>query len=88
MLLQLDNVGIIANAYGQPVDGSLVFHNNLDSIREISSYMGLAKDIQKITFGGGGVGGPCIVVNKEDGSGKLVVTTAAKAVCYRKLKIY
>ncbi|KAM1244898.1 hypothetical protein ACFX2I_036164 [Malus domestica] len=99
VLLLVDNVGIIANAHGQPVGGSLVFHSDLDSIGEISSYVVIARDgklelyhkktgrcIQMITFGGEGVGGPCIVADEEDGSGKLVVVaTPTKIVCYRKL---
>ncbi|CAN6545925.1 unnamed protein product [Malus baccata var. baccata] len=99
VLLLVDNVGIIANAHGQPVGGSLVFHSDLDSIAEISSYVVIARDgklelyhkktgrcIQMITFGGEGVGGPCIVADEEDGSGKLVVVaTPTKIVCYRKL---
>ncbi|KAM2042803.1 hypothetical protein ACFX16_036455 [Malus domestica] len=99
VLLLVDNVGIIANAHGQPVGGSLVFHSDLDSIGEISSYVVIARDgklelyhkktgrcIQMITFGGEEVGGPCIVADEEDGSGKLlVVATPTKIVCYRKL---
>ncbi|KAB2637103.1 transforming growth factor-beta receptor-associated protein 1 [Pyrus ussuriensis x Pyrus communis] len=99
VLLLVDNVGIIANAHGQPVGGSLVFHSDLDSIGEISSYVVIARYgklelyhkktgrcIQMITFGGEGVGGPCIVADEEDGSGKLVVVaTPTKVVCYRKI---
>lgn len=99
VLLLVDNVGIIANAHGQPVGGSLVFHRDPDSIGEISSYVVVARDgkmelyhkktgrcIQMVTFGGEGVGGPCIVADEEDGSGKLiVVATPTKVICYRKL---
>ncbi|KAM2512244.1 hypothetical protein PS1_036540 [Malus domestica] len=98
VLLLVDNVGIIANAHGQPVGGSLVFHSVLDSIGEISSYVVIARDgklelyhkktgrcIQMITFGGEGVGGPCIVADEEDGGKLVVVATPTKIVCYRKL---
>ncbi|PRQ29934.1 putative quinoprotein alcohol dehydrogenase-like superfamily [Rosa chinensis] len=99
VLLLVDNVGIIANAHGQPVGGSLVFHRDPDSIGEISSYVVVARDgkmelyhkktgrcVQMVTFGGEGVGGPCIVADEEDGSGKLiVVATPTKVICYRKL---
>ncbi|XP_050146674.1 vacuolar sorting protein 3-like isoform X3 [Malus sylvestris] len=93
VLLLVDNVGIIANAHGQPVGGSLVFHSDLDSIGEISSYVVIARDgklelyhkktgrcIQMITFGGEGVGGPCIVADEEDGSGKLLVVATPTKV--------
>ncbi|XP_021819631.1 transforming growth factor-beta receptor-associated protein 1 isoform X1 [Prunus avium] len=99
LLLLVDNVGVIANAHGQPVGGSLVFHSNPDSIGEISSYVVVARDgklelyhkktgtcIQMVTFGGEGVGGPCVVADEEDRTGKLVVVaTPTKVVCFRKL---
>ncbi|BBH01263.1 Vacuolar sorting protein 39 [Prunus dulcis] len=99
LLLLVDNVGIIANAYGQPVGGSLVFHSKPDSIGEISSYVVVARDgklelyhkktgtcIQMVTFGGEGVGGPCVVADEEDRTGNLVVVaTPTKVVCFRKL---
>ncbi|CAL9016158.1 unnamed protein product [Prunus brigantina] len=99
LLLLVDNVGIIANAHGQPVGGSLVFHSNPDSIGEISSYVVVARDgklelyhkktgtcIQMVTFGGEGVGGPCVVADEEDRTGNLVVVaTPTKVVCFRKL---
>lgn len=93
VLLLVDNVGIIANAHGQPVGGSLVFHRDPDSIGEISSYVVVARDgkmelyhkktgrcIQMVTFGGEGVGGPCIVADEEDGSGKLIVVATPTKV--------
>ncbi|XP_008225718.1 PREDICTED: transforming growth factor-beta receptor-associated protein 1 isoform X1 [Prunus mume] len=99
LLLLVDNVGIIANAHGQPVGGSLVFHSNPDSIGEITSYVVVARDgklelyhkktgtcIQMVTFGGEGVGGPCVVADEEDRTGNLVVVaTPTKVVCFRKL---
>lgn len=93
LLLLVDNVGVIANAHGQPVGGSLVFHSNPDSIGEISSYVVVARDgklelyhkktgtcIQMVTFGGEGVGGPCVVADEEDRTGKLVVVATPTKV--------
>ncbi|XP_015883796.3 vacuolar sorting protein 3 [Ziziphus jujuba] len=99
VLLLVDNVGVVVNAHGQPVAGSLVFSSGPDSIGEISSYVVVVSDgkmdlyhkksgscIQTITFGGEGVGGPCFVADEENGSGKLVaVATPTKVICYRKL---
>ncbi|KAF3437824.1 hypothetical protein FNV43_RR20580 [Rhamnella rubrinervis] len=99
VLLLVDNLGVIVNAHGQPVAGSLVFSSGPDSIGEISSYVVVVRDgkmdlyhkksgscIQTITFGGEGVGGPCFVAGGEDESGKLVVVaTPTKVICYRKL---
>ncbi|KAG7959308.1 hypothetical protein I3843_10G063000 [Carya illinoinensis] len=99
VLLLVDNVGVLVNTHGQPVGGSLVFRRGgPDSIGEISSYVGVVKDgnmelyhkksggcIQKVTFGGEGVG-PCIVANEEVGGGKLLaVATPNKVLCFRKL---
>ncbi|KAJ7950518.1 transforming growth factor-beta receptor-associated protein 1 [Quillaja saponaria] len=98
VLLLVDNVGVIANAHGLPVGGSLVFRHGLDSIGEISSYLVIVSEgkmelyhkksgtcIQTLSFGGEGVG-PCIIANEEDRDGKLVaVATATKVVFYQKL---
>ncbi|KAF5472897.1 hypothetical protein F2P56_009561 [Juglans regia] len=99
VLLLVDNVGVLVNTHGQPVGGSLVFRRGgPDSIGEISSYVGVVKDgnmelyhkksggcIQKVTFGGEGVG-PCIVANEEARGGKiLAVATPNKVICFRKL---
>ncbi|XP_061341073.1 vacuolar sorting protein 3 [Gastrolobium bilobum] len=98
VLLLVDNVGIIVDANGQPVGGSLVFRHGLDSVGEISSYVVVVSDgkielyhkkygscVQVLPFGGEGIG-PCIVASEEDRGGKLVaVATATKVVCYQKL---
>lgn len=94
VLLLVDNVGVLVNTHGQPVGGSLVFRRGgLDSIGEISSYVGVVKDgnlelyhkksgvcIQKVTFGGEGVG-PCIVADEEVGCGKLLAVATPNKVC-------
>ncbi|PON60728.1 Vacuolar sorting protein 39/Transforming growth factor beta receptor-associated domain [Trema orientale] len=99
VLLLVDNVGVVVNAHGQPVAGSIVFRSGLDSIGEISLYVVVVRDgkmdlyhkksgncIQTVSFGGEGVGGPCIVADEEDGNGKLVVVaTPTKVICYQKL---
>ncbi|XP_062118108.1 vacuolar sorting protein 3 [Humulus lupulus] len=99
VLLLVDNVGIVANAHGQPVAGSIVFRLDPDSIGEVSLYVVVAKDgkmdlyhkksgtcIQTVSFGGESVGGPCIIADEEDATGELlVVATPTKVICYRKL---
>ncbi|OVA11040.1 Clathrin [Macleaya cordata] len=99
-LLLVDNVGIIVNAIGQPVCGSLIFRHAPDSIGNISSYLIVVKDgrmdlyhkktglcIQSITFAGQGFGS-CIVANEESGNGDfVVVATLSKAICFRKLSV-
>ncbi|CAL0324401.1 unnamed protein product [Lupinus luteus] len=99
VLLLVDNVGIIVDALGQPVGGSLVFRHGLDSVGEISSYAVIVSEgkvelyhkksgscVQVLPFGGEGIG-PCIVATEEDKGGKLVaVATATKVVCYQKLR--
>lgn len=98
VLLLVDNVGIIVDAQGQPVGGSLVFRNGLDSVGELSFYVVVVSDgkielynkkhggcAQVLPFGGEGIG-PCVVASEEDKGGKLVaVATATKVVCYQKL---
>ncbi|KAJ1427930.1 Vacuolar sorting protein 39/Transforming growth factor beta receptor-associated domain 1 [Sesbania bispinosa] len=98
VLLLVDNVGIIVDAHGQPVGGSLVFRHGLDSVGELSSYVVIVSDgkielyhkkngscVQVLPFGGEGIG-PCIVASEEDRGGKLIaVATATKVVCYQKL---
>lgn len=91
VLLLVDNVGIMVDAHGQPVGGSLVFRNGLDSVGEISSYVVIVNGgkmelyhkksgacIQTLPFGGEGIG-PCVVASEEDGGGEFVaVATATK----------
>ncbi|KAK7382866.1 hypothetical protein VNO80_01996 [Phaseolus coccineus] len=98
VLLLVDNVGVIVDAHGQPVGGSLVFRNGLDSVGEIGSYVVVVSEgkielyhkryggcVQVLPFGGEGVG-RCVVASEEDRDGKLVVVaTATKVVCYQKL---
>lgn len=94
VLLLVDNVGVVVNAHGQPVAGSLVFSSVPDSVGEISSYVVVVSDgkmdlyhkksgscIQTITFGGEGVGGPCFVADEENGSGKLIAVATPTKVC-------
>lgn len=93
VLLLVDNVGIIADAHGQPVGGSLVFRNGLDSVGEISSYVVIVNGgkmelyhkisgacIQTLPFGGEGIG-PCIVASEEEGGGEFVAVATATKVC-------
>ncbi|KAK9267644.1 hypothetical protein L1049_010075 [Liquidambar formosana] len=98
VLLLVDNVGIIANAHGQPVGGSLLFRRAPDSVGEISSYLIVVRDgkmelyhkksgtcIQTVSFSGDGVG-TCVVADEENGRGKLIaVATPSKVSCYRKV---
>ncbi|KAK7286832.1 hypothetical protein RJT34_22115 [Clitoria ternatea] len=98
VLLVVDNVGVVVDAHGQPVGGSLVFRRGLDSVGEIDSYVIVVRDgrielyhkkcgscVQVLPFGGEGVG-RCIVASEEDKGGKLVaVATSTKVVCYQKL---
>ncbi|KAJ4969377.1 hypothetical protein NE237_016078 [Protea cynaroides] len=98
VLLFVDNVGIIVNAVGQPVGGSLIFRYVPDSVGEMSSYVIVVKDgsmdlyhkktslcIQSLHFAMEGVS-PCIVANEESGNGEFVVfATPAKAFCFRKV---
>ncbi|KAK1288763.1 hypothetical protein QJS10_CPB19g00762 [Acorus calamus] len=98
VLLLVDNVGVIVNAFGQPVGGSLVFRRAPDSIGAMSSYVVVVRDgemglyrkrtgacVQSITFAGNGEG-PCILPNDEPGSGEVVVvSTPRKVICFRKV---
>ncbi|TXG48254.1 hypothetical protein EZV62_027548 [Acer yangbiense] len=98
VLLLVDNVGVVVDAHGQPVGGSLVFRRSPDSIGELLMYVVVVRDgkmelyhkssgicIQTITFGGEGLG-QCIAANEEGGSGKLlVVATPTQVICYQKV---
>ncbi|CAK7335859.1 unnamed protein product [Dovyalis caffra] len=95
VLLLVDNVGIVVDAHGQPVGGSLVFRKGPDSVGELASYVVVVRDgkmelyhkksgscVQTVSFGSEGVG-PCIVADEESGNGKLVaVVTPTKVICY------
>lgn len=99
-LLLVDNVGIIVNANGEPVGGSLVFRRAPDSIVNVSSYLIVVKDgrmdlyhkktslcIQSINFAAQEVGS-CIVESEDGGNGELVVVaTSSKVICFRKLSV-
>ncbi|GMI77799.1 vacuolar protein sorting 3, modified transport to the vacuole 10 [Hibiscus trionum] len=99
VLLLVDNVGVIVDALGQPVGGSLVFRKGgPDSVGDMSSYVVVVKDgkmelyhkksgncIQTVTFGVEGVG-QCIVADDENRSGEFVaVATPTKVISYRKV---
>ena len=88
VLLLVDNAGIIVDSYGQPVGGSLVFRHAPDSIAELSSYVGVARDgkmelynkrsgacVQVLSFGGIG-GGTCFLADEEDGNGSCLLYTS------------
>ncbi|PIA51433.1 hypothetical protein AQUCO_01100338v1 [Aquilegia coerulea] len=99
-LLLVDNVGIIVNALGEPLGGSLIFRHSPDAIAEISSYLiavmngrmdlyhkktGLC--VQSVSFAAQGVG-PSIVVNEESRNGQLVIVASSsysKVFCFRKV---
>lgn len=99
VLLLVDRVGITVNAYGQPIGGSLVFHDIPNSVAEISSYVVVASSgqlklyhrntgscIQVITFDGSGIE-PCIVSDEDDGNGDVIVVAVTNKVCrFIKLK--
>ncbi|XP_022724772.1 transforming growth factor-beta receptor-associated protein 1-like [Durio zibethinus] len=99
VLLLVDNVGVIVDAHGQPVGGSLVFRRGgPDSVGELSSFAVVVRDgkmelyhkksgncIQTVTFGVEGTG-QCIVADEENRSGEVVaVATPTKVICYRKV---
>lgn len=92
VLLLVDNVGIIVNAQGQPVGGSLVFRGGPGSVGELSSYVMVARSgtielyhkkfgncIQVINFGGKDIM-PCIVAGEEGGNRNIVVVATASKV--------
>ena len=94
VLLLVDNVGVIVDALGQPVGGSLVFRKSgLDSVGDLSSYAVVVRDgkmelyhkksgncIQTFTFGVEGVG-QCIVADEENRSGEVVAVATPTKVC-------
>ena len=93
VLLLVDNVGVIIDALGQPVGGSLVFRKGPDSVGDLSSYAVVVRDgkmelyhkksgncIQTVTFGVEGVG-QCIVADEENRSGEVVAVATPTKVC-------
>lgn len=92
VLLLVDRVGITVDAYGQPIGGSLVFHDIPTSVAEISAYVVVASSgrlklyhrntgscIQKITFNGNEIES-CIVSDEEDGSGDVIAIAVTNKV--------
>ncbi|GFZ01542.1 vacuolar sorting protein 39 [Actinidia rufa] len=91
VLLLVDNVGVIVNAQGQPVGGSLVFRRAPDSVGEIGSSVAVVRNgklelyhkrsgncLQMVSFSEEGVG-PCVVTD-QDGAGQLIfVATPSKS---------
>ncbi|PKA64379.1 hypothetical protein AXF42_Ash009601 [Apostasia shenzhenica] len=98
VLLLVDNVGVICNALGHPVGGSLIFQYVPESVADMHPYVIVAKDgrfdlykkktsfcIQSISLAKGSVG-PCIVATDDHGSAEIVVfCTTYKVFCYRKV---
>ncbi|XWS19956.1 hypothetical protein CRYUN_Cryun31cG0060100 [Craigia yunnanensis] len=89
---RVDTVGVIVDALGQPVGGSLVFRKGgPDSVGDLSSCAVVVRDgkmelyhkksgncIQTVTFGVEGIG-QCIVADEENRSGEVVaVATPTK----------
>ncbi|KAK4491525.1 hypothetical protein RD792_002276 [Penstemon davidsonii] len=100
VLLMVDNVGIIVDMVGQPVEGSLVFKEAPDSLSEIGNYVVAARDsavelyhrktgccVQRFTVSGDGNGGPCMLADEENESGKLVLVATSLKVFLLKLGI-
>ncbi|XP_077241075.1 vacuolar sorting protein 39 [Tasmannia lanceolata] len=97
-ILLVDNVGIVVNAVGQPVGGSLIFRHTPDSVGVVGLYVIVVRDgrmdlynkktgvhVQSVSFAGQGVG-QCVLADEESGSGELVVVaTPSKAICYHKV---
>ncbi|CAI0422212.1 unnamed protein product, partial [Linum tenue] len=98
VLLLVDNVGVVVNDHGQPVDGSLVFRGHPQSVGELSSYVVIVRDgklelyhkksgscVQTVVYGGEGVG-PCLIAGEEGGDSKLItIATSTKVICYHKV---
>lgn len=95
VLLMVDNVGIVVDIEGQPVGGSLVFKEAPDSFREIGRYVVAARNsavelyhkkmgscVQRFVVGDGG-GGPFILADEENESGKLVAVATRLKVRFK-----
>ncbi|GAB2262656.1 hypothetical protein Droror1_Dr00003653 [Drosera rotundifolia] len=96
VLLLVDNVGVVVDADGQPVSGSLVFSCVPDSVGELSLYVVAAGDgkmelyhrksgafVQGLSIGGSGVG-RCVIA--DDVHGRFVaVATPSKVTCFREI---
>ncbi|KAI0508164.1 hypothetical protein KFK09_014298 [Dendrobium nobile] len=98
VLLLFDKVGVVSNALGYPVGGSLIFQYVPESIAELHPYVIVARDgrldlyrkktgvyVQSLSLKKSSVG-PCIVANDDQGTGDiLVIGTTYKAFCCRKV---
>ncbi|KAG5517235.1 hypothetical protein RHGRI_037853 [Rhododendron griersonianum] len=97
VLLLVDNVGVMVNAHGQPVGGSLVFRRAPDSIGEMSSSIAVVRNgkmdlyhkrsgkcVQMLSFAEEGVG-PCVLADQDGSERLIVVATPSKVVCYGKV---
>ncbi|CAL5428389.1 unnamed protein product [Camellia sinensis] len=97
VLLLVDNVGVIVNAQGQPVGGSLIFRRAPDSVGEIASCVAVVRNgkmelyhkrsgncIQIVSFADEEVGS-CVVADENGGGQLIVVATPSKVICYGKV---
>lgn len=93
VLLLVDNVGIIVDAQGQPVGGSLVFRSTPDSLAEIGTYVAVVRNGklelyhkrsgicgQMLVYPGNTSGSRDAVADEEDGKGELVALVASSKV--------
>lgn len=99
VLLLVDNVGIIVDAQGQPVGGSLVFRSFPDSLAEIGTYVAVVRTGklelyhkrsgicgQMLVYPGNTSGSRDALADEEEGKGELLALVASsKVVCYRKV---
>uniref|UniRef100_A0A0D9ZT40 CNH domain-containing protein n=1 Tax=Oryza glumipatula TaxID=40148 RepID=A0A0D9ZT40_9ORYZ len=99
VMLLVDNVGVVVDRSGHPVGSSFVFNTTPDCIAEVYPYVVVAGDskvdvyrrkngahLQAIPFARPGTGG--LIVASEDagiGSDVVVIATAYKVFCYRKV---
>ncbi|XP_020584474.1 uncharacterized protein LOC110027402 isoform X2 [Phalaenopsis equestris] len=98
VLLLFDKVGVVSNALGHPVGGSLIFQYVPESIAEMHPYVIVARDgrldlyrkktsvlVQSLQLTKNSVGS-CIVACDNQGSGEIVIVgTTYKAFCCRKV---
>ncbi|XP_010534942.1 PREDICTED: transforming growth factor-beta receptor-associated protein 1 isoform X2 [Tarenaya hassleriana] len=98
VLLLVDNVGVIVDANGQPVGGSLVFRRRPDSVGELCIDVVAVGDgkmeiyqkntgicVQSVTFGPEGCG-QSVLAAEESGNGSIVaVASLSKLIFYQKV---